>query len=60
MEITSNDILNLANAYVAIQQNTNLGNGYVLSSSYRNDILYDLELATRLYRNQLEKSLKED
>ncbi len=60
MEITSNDILNLASAYATIQKNSKLENGYVLSGCYRTDILNNLELATRLYQKQLKESLKED
>ncbi len=61
MEITSNDILSLANAYVAIRQNNHLGNDYdILNERCQNKILATLESATNLYRKQLEKSLKEE
>ena len=52
MNVTSQDILNLANAYAVIRQNKSREGGYKIKDSYGDDILAALELSTRKYIQQ--------
>ena len=53
MEVTTQDVLNLATAFEKLQANRSLGNGCVVSSGKINKILYAIERATDTYLSQL-------
>lgn len=55
MNVTSNDIMNLTIAFEKVQQNRNIGNGYVIGDTYREGILMALKIATDKYINQLKE-----
>jgi hypothetical protein len=55
MDVTSNDIMNLTIAFEKVQQNRNIGNGYVIRDAYREGILSALKIATDKYINQLKE-----
>lgn len=56
MNTTSQDILNLANAYAVIRENKNQGNGYMISDRYGDKILEALERSTDVYKKMLERA----
>jgi len=49
MNITSQDILNLVNAYASIRAAKDRGSGYKISDCYGDDILTALSAATKKY-----------
>ena len=53
MEVTTQDILNLASAFEKLQVNKNLGNGLEVGLWKINKILSAIEKATNLYLSQL-------
>lgn len=55
MQVTSQDIFNLAVAFEKLQANKNLGNGYVINSEKIDKILNAIGRATDLYLSQLIK-----
>ena len=53
LDVSTSDILNLANAYAVIRANKDCGGGYVLNERYGNDILRALSLATKNYTQSI-------
>lgn len=58
--VTSQDILNLANAYAVIRQNKSRDGGYKISDSYGDDILSALNLTTKKYIQQVKEDHNEN
>ena len=53
MDVTTQDILNLATSFEKLQVNRNLGNGYQIRESFRNRVLEALMETTERYLEQL-------
>lgn len=53
MDVTTQDILNLATSFEKLQVNRNLGNGYQINESFRNRVLEALMETTKRYLEQL-------
>lgn len=49
MTVSSQDILNLANAYACLSENRDRGDRYVLKDCYRDDVLKALSETTQKY-----------
>ena len=49
MPTTTQDILNLANAYASLRQNRSTGSGFEINHSYCSNILEAITLATANY-----------
>lgn len=57
--VTSQDIINLTNAYAVIRQNKSREGWYRISDSYGDDILAALNLATKRYIQQMKEAPNE-
>ena len=53
MDVTTQDILNLAASFEKIQVNRDLGNGYQLNEKFRNLVLEAIMETTERYLKQL-------